>query len=328
METILYCPLDWGLGHATRIIPLIQKNLAEGHRVVLAGYGRSGELLKNEFSMLEFIDFPGFRVQYQFRNWLLMNLVLQLPLFVWHLYREHYLLEKIIEKIKPTRIISDNRYGAWSSQIESVLITHQLNPQLPVYLKFGQPCVQWLTKQFIARFHRCWIPDWPAPNSLSGNLSRMRHIPSNVEFIGPLSRFVNKTGVKGRGNFVLVILSGPEPERTRFQNICISKLKELNVPAIIVLGVTEKRNEYHRDGNILKVNYLSMSRLNYLVSSCRLVICRSGYSSIMDLVATATPALLIPTSGQTEQLYLAKHLQNHRLFRCVSQRSFQKLNRI
>jgi len=222
METILYCPLDWGLGHATRIIPLIQKDLAEGHRVVLAGYGRSGELLKKEFPMLEFIDFPGFSVQYRFRNWLLMSLILQLPLFVWHLYHEHYLLSKIIERIKPTRIISDNRYGVWSSQIESVLITHQLNPQLPVFLQFGKPLVQWIIKQFIARFHHCWVPDYPSPHSLSGDLSRMRHIPSNVEFIGPLSRFVNKTGVRGRGNFVLVILSGPESQRSHFQNICIA----------------------------------------------------------------------------------------------------------
>jgi len=100
------------------------------------------------------------------------------------------------------------------------------------------------------------------------------------------------------------------------------------VPAILVLGVTDRRNEYQRDGKILKVNYLSMNRLHFLVSNCKLVICRSGYSSIMDLVATETPALLIPTPGQTEQLYLAKHLQNHRLFQSVSQRSFQELKHL
>lgn len=325
METILYCPLDWGLGHATRIIPLIQKDLAAGHRVVLAGYGRSGELLKKEFPNLEFIYFPGFQVQYLFRNLLLVSLILQLPYFVWHLFREHILLKRIIEKVKPTRIISDNRYGVWCSQIESVLITHQLNPQLPVYLRFGQTLVQCCIKLFINRFHRCWIPDWPSPNSLSGDLSRMRHMSTNVEFIGPLSRFVNKTGINGRGHFVLAIISGPEPERTLFQKEVLAKLKELNIPAILVLGITDKPNVYHRDGNVLVVNCLEMSRLNIFVSRCKLVICRSGYSSVMDLVATQTPALLVPTSGQTEQLYLAQHLQKHPLFKCMTMCKFKRI---
>jgi hypothetical protein len=319
MGTTLFCPLDWGLGHATRIIPLICQRLDAGDKVIIAGYGRSLDLLKLEFPDLQFVYFPGFNVCYHQNIPLALGLFFQLPLFLWHKNREFLRLQNIIDEHHPTLIISDNRYGIYSRKVKSVIITHQLRPYIPGFFHFFEPVVQQILKKWISKFDECWIPDFDSANSLAGQLSHVSHTPAHYKYIGCLSRFLPSQSPSRRGDFILAIVSGPEPARSQFYNLLRWQLKESGQMAILIGGQPNVTTKYKRDGNLLEINHLSSFRLNFLMNRCKFVICRSGYSSLMDLVATHTPALLVATPGQTEQQYLSKYLMGQNRFFAVSQ---------
>lgn len=305
---ILISPLDWGLGHASRCIPVINQLSKAGHKVSIAGYGRSLVLLHKEFPMLESFDLRGFSPSYPVSGNLLLHLFLLLPRFISAIYREHRELKKLVARYHFDIIISDNRYGLWNKKAKSILITHQVMIKMPGWLRFAEFLTYRVSRFMINLFDECWIPDNKESPGLSGDLSHKYPLPGNARFIGPLSRFGQREKLMernpGAGN-ITAIISGPEPQRSLFEDMVRKQLAGLNRNAVIISGKPESEEPSVTDGKLTVLPHLPVSEMSSVIDSSSVVICRSGYSSIMDMQAIGTKALFVPTPGQTEQIYLA-----------------------
>jgi hypothetical protein len=300
-KRILLTALNWGLGHASRCVPVIREFLQQDAEVVIASDGRALRLLQLEFPNLQSIQLPSYQIRYKSRN-MVRNMALQLPAIARAALAEHRLMKPLIQEYAIKGILSDNRFGCYSSSVKSVFITHQTHILSPALLS---PPVNLINRWFINRFDQCWIPDTEGSINLSGKLSH-KFRPSGSHFIGPLSRmkYLTKTR-KYRG---IAILSGPEPQRSFLEKELLRQIRELPGKWILVQGKAEQTTKPHQRGNLTIYPVLTGEKLNECLLESEWVICRSGYSSIMDLAVTGNPALLVPTPGQTEQEYLARHL--------------------
>lgn len=311
-KTILIAPLDWGLGHASRCIPIIREIIAQGHEIVIATDGRALELLKAEFPQVKCIKLQGYNPVYPKNEKMVVKMALQTPKFLFAIAREHFLMKKIISEHSIDLVISDNRYGLWSNEKTSVLLTHQLFIQMPSAMKWMESYVNRLNHFFIKKFHHCWVPDLQGGENLSGNLAHGANIPSNVEYIGTLSRFSIVPSEKKYD--LLVLLSGPEPQRTILEEKIINQVKQMPLHSLIIRGVTEEIKRTQLTEMIEIVSHLTSEKMNEALLQADAVICRSGYSSVMELASLGKSAILIPTPGQTEQEYLAEKLSEQGLF--------------
>jgi UDP-N-acetylglucosamine transferase subunit ALG13 len=324
--TILVSPLDWGLGHASRMIPLIRRFIQDGHNVILAGSGRSAELLMNTFPGLIFVFLPCYTVRIGSGKHSYFQLVLQLPALVFSVLREHRMARRIIRDRAVDIVISDNRYGLHSRNTYSVLITHQLSPVLPVLFRGLEFPLHIILRKLIQRFDQCWVPDFSNPEiNLSGKLSHRYKMPSNARFIGILSRF-GPPGATGEIQpslryDVAVVLSGPEPQVSIFENQIFSQLFRLEKPAILMRGMRNKPvlETASLSSYIHLVSHLEADSFRQVLKQAGTVISRSGYSSIMDYIALDISAILVPSPGQSEQEYLAGWLSEKGWFTCVTQ---------
>ena len=302
----LIAPLDWGLGHATRCVPVINECLAKGKKVIIAADGAAAAFLKSEFPNLTHIRLKGWRMRY---FWPLpLAIFLQLPFFGISILFEHWSLQRIIRQNGISRVISDNRYGLWSRNADCTIITHQLYIQLPHWLKPFEKPLHAFTARLLRRFSHIWVPDYAdAEKSLSGALSHGGALDAEVEYIGPLSRFtadcMNEPALPVPT--VLVVLSGPGRQKQRFAKRVLKHLKG-TAKRILVVGAEPNLKYQVTDGNTLIVNHLPTAELNALLKLAPHVIARSGYTTIMDLHQVGRRAILFPTKGQWEQEYLAK----------------------
>ena len=313
-KKVLYTVLDWGLGHATRSVLVIQAFLRKGFEVSIAGEGNSLALLKKEFPELSFYPLEGIQVRYNNSS---LKILLQTPRLVKAIRDEHEQVVKLCNAIQPDLIISDNRYGAWHPSIPSIFIGHQLYLQAPNALsKFAEPFLFSLHHQFLKRFNKIWIPDYPGKENLSGILSHHPSIEKSLtcEYTGALSRLQPTTNRSSNIDYeVAVLLSGPEPQRSYFEEACINEAKRLNKKTIIIRGVPTEKSTTSID-NITLVPHLSNDQLSEVLSQAKYIVCRSGYSTLMDLATLKKSALCIPTPGQTEQIYLANYLaEQHKI---------------
>jgi len=311
---ILISPLDWGLGHAARCIPVIRELLIAGHNVTIAGKGPSLVMLQKEFPALKSIEIKSFSPSYGRSGNLAVHLFFLLPKFILSIFYEHFILRRLIAKNGFDIIVSDNRYGLWNKKIKSILITHQVMIKTPAWLRFAQYPLYLVSKMLINHFDECWIPDSAVAPGLSGDLSHKYPLPADAKFIGPLSRFAlsfNKKELLTTFNReITVIISGPEPQRSIFEDIITTQLLELNLPATLIRGKPETEQVIEAKGNLKIISHASAEEMRSIIESSALIICRSGYSSAMDLAAMASNALFVPTPGQTEQIYLANLYYN------------------
>ena len=305
---VLVAPLDWGLGHASRCVPIIRQLLQSDVIPVIAGSGRSLKLLQTEFPNLQFIELKGMQVTIPRKGLLMISLLCQLPAIVIAIIREHLQLKKIIAKHQIDIVISDNRYGLYNQKVYTVFVTHQLRIAAPL-------AEQWIHKlhmHFIKKFNHCWVPDFSGPNNLAGKLSYLKNIPSNITYIGPLSRFSPPINTVRNFQYdLLILLSGPEPQRTNLETQLLKQLHTTTYRWKLVQGKPELQHHPSSDERIIP--YLSATQLEKLINDAELIVCRSGYSTIMDLKVLGKKALFIPTPGQTEQEYLAKLYQNNKI---------------
>ncbi len=321
-KNILVCPLNWGLGHATRVMPIINLLIKQKHNVVIAANGYPLELLKKEFPSLKFIRFPSFNIKYSKNNSLIFKILLSLPGILFSIIKEHQQLKKIIKNEKIDIVISDNRYGLWNKNVCSVFITHQIMVKTPQYLKLFEYPAYLISKFFILKYNKCWVPDYEDENNLSGDLSHKYKLPLNTSFIGHLSRFDNMQKQKNQTEKnidLLVILSGPEPQRTIFENIIIKQTVNTNYKVEIIEGKPQEINNSKNNKNIKIITHLETEELLKKIWSSKIILSRAGYSTIMDFVSLNKKAILVPTPGQTEQQYLSKYLNDKKLFYFVKQ---------
>lgn len=318
-KKVLVTPLDWGLGHATRSIPVIKELQSTGWEVVIASSGDALILLKSEFPQLVFFELTSYQASYSKNVPLILKVLFQLPKFLLVIRKEHGELEKIVKEQGTNLVISDNRFGCWTKLVPTVFITHQVNIQMPFALKWMQGIINYFNHRMIRKFNQCWVPDFPE-NRLTGKMTEPGKLP--VKFIGMLSRF-NKSKIED--SFVydyLALVSGPEPQRTIFEKkmrVCFS---ELRGKKILVRGLPGMTEEIVKLSDWDEVCHLKAEKLQQIIEQSRLVICRSGYSSVMDLAALSKKVVFVPTPGQTEQEYLGEQLMRTGIAHCVSQESF------
>ena len=310
MKKVVVAPLNWGLGHASRCVPIIKELQKNNFTLVIASDGDSLSYLKKEFSKVEFLELPSYQISYG-KN-LKWSLFLKLPRFFKTLKKEQKVLQKYLQKnTNVVGIISDNRFGIHSKDIPSVYITHQIN----VLSGFSTKFTTYFHQRIIKKFNECWIPD--KENSLfSGKLSKTDK-KLNQKYIGILSRFEAK--ISPQIIDVLIVLSGPEPNRSNLESKLVSVFKTSKQNICLVLGKVEKTQITSRIGNIDVVNFMLADELEKALNSSKLVICRAGYSSIMDLAVLNKKAILIPTKFQNEQEYLAKYLQEEGFFPYINE---------
>lgn len=322
-KNVLLSPLNWGKGHAARLLPIAFQLYAQGYHVVICAYGEALELMQKEFPNGDYVEDIPFSVKYATtrpRN--MLTLLGQLPAMFLQVYREHQLLQKLEQKYAFEYIISDNRYGMYHANVKSIFIGHQLSIKVP----FGGFFLNAINRLLINQFDACWVPDYAAiEHSLAGELSQYSKIKKKV-FIGPLSRALPLTQNIKDNAPVLYLLSGVEPQRSIFEELIVQKMRTQKHAAILVRGTNKPRQEVE-DGLFLRVyDYCTIKQLQELVTQCQYIVARSGYSTIMDLVIWRKEAVLIPTPGQFEQEYLASYLLHKKWFYSLTQETFMQLN--
>lgn len=299
------------MGHATRCIPIITQLVQQQQNIIIASDGMALNFLKDAFPNLTFETLPAYNIQYSKLGSMVFAMAKQLPHLTKTIKQSNKLAATLVQKHQVDCIISDNRYGCYHENVPSIFITHQTNIQLPKLFKFFNGFINKYNHNYINKFNELWIPDFDH-QLLSGKLSNTNnYLKAKTSFIGPLSRLTKST--KSNTNFCTVILSGPEPQRSIFEQKIINQSKLIKQKIILVRGATTAL-KYTLPKNIKIINLANSEQINELLLNSKHIICRSGYSSIMDLVALQQTAFLIPTPGQTEQEYLAIHLAEKRLF--------------
>lgn len=302
-ERIIITPLNWGLGHASRSIPIINKYIEKGDEVFIAANGDAYTFLKDRFPKLEFIKTPGYDIVYP-RAFALFHWIKTIKNFLKFIEYEKKYFKKLIKDLKADKIISDNRYGAYSKDIPSFLICHQIF--LP--LKFRISFIDNEYFKLFNPFYKILIPDFKEGMTLSGKLSHLKKLDDKkFKFIGPLSRFNNNTyNVNNYENDYVSIISGPEPQKSILFDKLIKIFIDLNLKGVIVYNTNKKIN-LHKNDKLKVFCKLNDNELKEMILKSKIVISRSGYTTLMDLFVLKKDAILIPTPYQYEQIYLAKH---------------------
>ncbi|PWD99169.1 glycosyltransferase [Marinilabilia rubra] len=309
---ILFCPLDWGLGHIARDFPLIKEFHDKGYKVIVAASPHIIKWVKAELPELTTTSFPGPRITYGKKGFSFLKFILSLPELLKWPFREKSIIQELVKKYHPKIIVSDNRYGARHKDVFSVIITHQLMIKMPGLLKWLEYPVHWFITLLINRFDECWIPDFTEDKSLAGDLVHKYPLPDNSRLIGPLSRF-EKNDEKNifviPEKSVLAIISGPEPQKSILEKILITAFKRSGDGLTLFNGKTNQRSESPAE-KIIIYGHSSSSVMRKEILRHNNIIVRSGYSTIMDMYALGKKCLLVPTPGQTEQEYLAGFHKN------------------
>jgi uncharacterized protein (TIGR00661 family) len=318
---ILVAPLDWGLGHATRCIPVIRTLLTNGATVLLAGEGKAETLLRTEFPELLFLNLPGYRIRYgKSAVGTFTALVQQVPKLLRTIAFETSWLDAAVAEHRIDAVISDNRYGLHHPRIPSIFITHQLLVKTP--LRRTDTLLQTQIYRYINQFTACWVPDVAEAPGFAGALSHPEKKPAiPVTYTGPLSRFMPAEPVLPY--YLLVLLSGPEPQRTLLEERILQQAQLFKNAMLVVRGLPGHTGLPKVPYHVTITNHLPTATLQQAIESAQFVISRCGYSTVMDLMALQKKCIFIPTPGQTEQQYLAQHLMksNHAL--CIPQAKLQ-----
>jgi len=316
-KKVLITPLNWGLGHATRCIPIINALIKNNFIPIIASDGEALILLQKEFPKLKSYELPSYNITYP-RNskFFLSHFLFKIPHFIKTLKAENRAVVKIVAKENIIGIISDNRFGCYHPSVKSVYITHQLKVLSGFWTIFTSKTHQ----KVIQKFDACWVPD-DVNNTYSGALSKINSLKTKTQFIGLLSRFKHQKVIVKYD--YLILISGPEPERSRFENLMIKIFKNTSKKVLLVQGKVETNQKIRRQNDIDIFNYMTQNQLQQTIAESKVVIARSGYSTVMDLAVMGRKAFFIPTPGQREQLYLAKNLERQKVAPFAFQHQFK-----
>jgi len=346
---VLVAPLDWGLGHATRCIPIIKELLNQKCQVIIAAEGAQKALLHEEFPFLTFVELPGYRVRYgKNRALTFLRLIASIPKILIRIKRENGWLRRFADHERPDLVLSDNRYGLYLPGTVTIFITHQLSIRTP-FGKVADRLLQRINYSAIGRFSVCWVPDTAGivcgqptaaegAEGLAGELSHPKRMPPiPTKYIGWLSRMdagpVPSEGWPEMDFDVLVLLSGPEPQRTILEKMIITQAADCDCKMVLVRGLPGGGGRslaalrdggalMTKAGNVVIYDHLPTGELERLMLRSEVVLSRPGYSTVMDLRRIGKKAIFVPTPGQTEQEYLGGYLAAKELGICVRQHAF------
>jgi hypothetical protein len=326
---ILISPLNWGLGHAGRMIPLALELRKRGNEIIFGVDKSIIPVIEKDLPGINIIALPGVRIRYSGILPQYISIFLQVPHIVAAAFRENSAIKHLALELKPDIIISDNRFGFFHKDIFSVFVTHQLRIPFPKWAKLLEPAAAWLNRKIINNFDLCLVPDYPGNDNLSGRLSHQLKLPGNVFYMGPLSRFSGASA--GESKVMLpqpyhcLILSGPEPQRS----LLFEKVTEAlsGIRLAVLCGSPAPSVPENRD-DIIVITNPDSATMKQVISGSSLVISRAGYSSVMELVSLGKGGVIIPTPGQTEQEYLGQLHNGRHGFITVKQNDLEHLREI
>ncbi|WP_296380686.1 glycosyltransferase [Winogradskyella sp.] len=305
------------MGHATRCIPIINALIDNNFEPIIASDGTALELLKKEFPKLKSIELPSYNITYAKKaNSFKLKLIKDSPYLLKTIKKEKKRIESIVKTENISGIISDNRFGVRHKDIPCVFITHQL--------RVLSGSTTWLSsklhQKIISKFNECWVPDHIGTKNLSGYLGHIEGYQHSVKYLGPLTRF-KKLDLKTKYN-LLVLLSGPEPQRTYLENKLLGDLKHYKGNVLFIKGIIESEQQKEILENMVIYNFMTSAELEVAINESNLILSRSGYTTIMDLAKLEKKAFFIPTPGQFEQEYLAKKLNKEGIVPSATQDEF------
>ena len=304
--TVLVAPLDWGLGHATRCVPIIRALKKQGYAVIIAANHTQQKFFELEFPDNRIVYLEGYNIQYASgKTGTRLKLLSQLPSFWKSVKREHQWLAEFIKDNSIDLVISDNRYGLYNQSIPSVLITHQLN--IISGNRLSESFIRKIHYKMIKPYTECWVPDLPGEANLAGRLSHPSAMPSfPVKYIGLLSRWLENNNQKTEPVYkCCIILSGPEPQRTILEKKVLNNIGNLPYKIVLVRGLPSEQTPISVPDNVTCFNHLPGNKLIQKVMDSEMIISRGGYTTLMEMVTLQKKLILIPTPAQTEQEYLA-----------------------
>lgn len=299
---IAVAPLDWGLGHSTRDIPIIRRLLELDARPVIAADGGPLALLRDAFPELEAVRLPGVEVRYGKGRSQAWAMARQFPAMIRSVRQERALFDALQRDLRLDAVISDNRFGVRADHLPSVIITHQLFPFTPL----AQGALRRLNLRLIQRFDRCWVPDHREAPGLAGELAHHAPPPAVTHFLGPLSRMVPERAIAPERPYrIVAVISGPEPQRTLLEELLMRQLPGIEGTHLLVRGLP-RSPEHEVIGPVHRVGHLAGDALTGALLQAELIVSRTGYTTLMDLEHIGRSALVVPTPGQAEQEYLGR----------------------
>ena len=323
-KKIFVAPLNWGLGHATRNLPLIKAFLERGDKVIIAAHDRAKMLLQSEVPKCEFVDFPEYPIRYPQSGFFVTRFMFIIfPQMLIAMYKEKKQLQKLHNKYQFDYIISDNRFRLYLKGVKSYLISHQLRYKLPRSVTKLESLPEYFTYSFFKNYDKILVPDSDDPNSLTGELShKMRYLPDEkLHYSGILNDIQKPSKKQTKDIDYFIIISGPEPQRTKLERLIFKQVNSLPGKIFVALGMPEKNYKIHQ-GNATFYTYLNREQMHDFLQRSKFIISRPGYTTVMEMIQFNLQGLFIPTPGQIEQEYLAKYYEEKKWCHCVSQYKF------
>ena len=317
-KTVIYAIIDWGLGHVTRSTPIIRRLINDGNRVILVSHGKALSMLKEEFPDCIIRDVKDTQIAYPKFGWMfVLKIVSQVPKMLLGWRHERRQVKALVKEFNPDLIMTEMRLGFWCKRVPSVLITHQLRFHLPKHLAMFMIFGEWFNRIVFKHYNYIFVPDAEGEPNLSGDLSHNSRISRHpkVRYIGCLSSIVPDENPPEKDIDLLISISGPEPQRTQFEEKVLGQLDKISGKCVITLGKPAiKNNIIQKTDNVTVYAHLNRKEMNSMMQRAKHIVCRSGYSTVMELLALKKSALFVPTPGQTEQEYLAELYEKEGLF--------------
>lgn len=286
----------------------------------LASNGRALRLLQTEFPHLPVHEIPGLNIAYSRRAWMVpLALALRIPSILLASLREKEALRKLHSRYKFSLVISDNRFGCAIAGVKSCYVTHQVLIPFPSWLRRAEFLGVFLHGLVQKQFNQVWIPDWPQAPGLSGRLGHGNFINHRHRYIGPLSRFKIRSTDHEKDIDLLLLLSGPEPQRTLLEEKLLGELEKFSGKVILLRGTPAESLPLPGPAGIEIFPHASGRDMSIFLERSKVVVARSGYTTVMELANLQSKAILIPTPGQAEQEYLGEMLENRGWCACISQ---------
>ncbi|WP_243878532.1 glycosyltransferase [Winogradskyella pelagia] len=305
------------MGHATRCIPIVRELLLQGFEPLIASDGEALLLLQKEFPGLASIELPSYNISYPKNgNSFKYKLLKDSPHLLSIIKKEKWIIKQLVEAGGIAGIISDNRFGVRHKAVPCVFISHQIRVLSGITTWFSTKFHQ----NIISKFDECWVPDVDRIPNLSGKLGHVEDFRFPIKYIGPLSRF-KKKNINSEYD-LLVLLSGPEPQRSMLSEALLHQLHDYEGKVCFIKGTIESKQTTTQIGSITVHNFLFGSNLENVINASEIILSRSGYTTIMDLAKLGKKAFFIPTPGQFEQEYLAEKLKLEGIAPSCNQKDF------
>jgi predicted glycosyltransferase len=318
-KVIFYSVLNWGIGHATRSIPIINHYLALNNQVIIFSDGEAETILKKSFPNIVFHTLPSYKIQYKSKRLLTLFIALQSIARWWVIWKENKLINRYQAQYNADISISDNRYGCYVLGKKNYIISHQLKL---VSSHFIENFSQRFISKLIKPFDELWIPDIESVK-LSGQMTEVNS-SITIRWIGFPYSIKNNELKSGIDVDILILLSGPEPRRSELEATYLKIAPNINRKVTFIAGnFSEEYYEFQRD-NLTFFSSKKYEETIPFISNANVIICRSGYSTLIDLyVLKKDKIICIPTAGQPEQEYLASYWSQKGWVKIITESSLE-----